>query len=395
LNRREALAGSLATVTLALPGRLVASTDPAAAWREEALGLEQLIDRSYAYRERLPDGRYRFTEPLRQRALKVNSSDAMLDLAERALLLLADHHAITGSSFADSWAVVPSYSDLWIERAGTEFIISAVRAGSSAARAGVTSGDRLIAVSGKPVAAVVADFWSELGASGDTERDGFAARVLAAGRRDRSRDLTVQSATGIEQRLALASLYAETAGKAAPVTLHEGVKRRIVFNDSLGDSATIAAFDSAMATIPRDAPVVIDLTGTPSGGNTVIARAIMGWFVDKPTYYQTHSRPVEERATGIARQWVEQVLPRSGRRHTGPVEVLVGRWTGSMGEGLALGLGETGACVRGEPMAGLLGAIEDLSVGPLSGVTIKLPTERLMSVGGLPRESFVPRQTCR
>jgi carboxyl-terminal processing protease len=127
----------------------------------------------------------------------------------------------------------------------------------------------------------------------------------------------------------------------------------------------------------------------------VIARAIMGWFVDKPTYYQTHSRPVEERATGIARQWVEQVLPRSGRRHTGPVEVLVGRWTGSMGEGLALGLGETGACVRGEPMAGLLGAIEDLSVGPLSGVTIKLPTERLMSVGGLPRESFVPRRTCR
>ena len=34
-----------------------------------------------------------------------------------------------------------------------------------------------------------------------------------------------------------------------------------------------------MASATPDQPVVIDLTDTPSGGNTVVARAIMGWFV--------------------------------------------------------------------------------------------------------------------
>jgi carboxyl-terminal processing protease len=40
-------------------------------------------------------------------------------------------------------------------------------------------------------------------------------------------------------------------------------------------------------------------------------------------------------------------------------------------------------------MAGLLGAIYDHSLEH-SGLVIKLPTERLNAVDGLPRERFVP-----
>mgnify|MGYP002382249505 CR=1 FL=1 len=39
----------------------------------------------------------------------------------------------------------------------------------------------------------------------------------------------------------------------------------------------------------------LDLTDTASGGNTVIARAIMGWFVNAPSSYQVHRSPEEER----------------------------------------------------------------------------------------------------
>ena len=164
----------------------------------------------------------------------------------------------------------------------------------------------------------------------------------------------------------------------------------IRFNDSLGEDATVAAFDAAMATARPGQPVVLDLTDTASGGNTVIARAIMGWFVDTPTAYQIHNLPAEERETGVPRQWIEQVLPRPGKRHRGSVTVRVGRWTGSMGEGLAVGMEGLGADVVGDRMAGLLGAIYDHRL-PNSGLVIKLPTERLYAVDGTPRETFRPR----
>ena len=140
--------------------------------------------------------------------------------------------------------------------------------------------------------------------------------------------------------------------------------------------------------------IIIDLTDTASGGNTTVARGMLGWFVDKPTFYQMHRLPVEEREHGVARQWVEQVLPRPGKRHRGPVTVRVGRWTGSMGEGLAIGFHAVGARVEGSRMAGLLGAIYDHRL-ERSGQVIKLPTERLYAVDGTPREQFVPRYPIR
>jgi hypothetical protein len=93
----------------------------------------------------------------------------------------------------------------------------------------------------------------------------------------------------------------------------------------------------------------------------------------------------------VPRQWIEQVLPRPGKHHDGPVTVRVGRWTGSMGEGLAIGFDALGARVEGDRMAGLLGAVYDLRLEN-SGLVIKLPAERLYAVDGTPREAFEPRR---
>lgn len=163
----------------------------------------------------------------------------------------------------------------------------------------------------------------------------------------------------------------------------------VKFNNSLGSLQTIPAFDQAVSRAKPRQRIILDLTDTPGGGNTVVARAIMGWFVDQPTSYQVHRLPAEERQSGIPRQWVEQVLPRTGKRHEGPVLVRVGRWTGSMGEGLAIGFAAIGARVAGDRMAGLLGAVYDYKL-PASGLVLKLPAERFMAVDGTPREDFVP-----
>jgi carboxyl-terminal processing protease len=73
-----------------------------------------------------------------------------------------------------------------------------------------------------------------------------------------------------------------------------------------------------------------------------------------------------------------------------PVVVLVGPWTGSMGEGLAIGFHHAAhAAVVGRPMAKLLGALDEFRL-PASGIAFRIPTEKLFHVDGTPRESFVP-----
>jgi len=379
---------ALTALVAALPVG-AAAPSPLVDYRADARSIESLVNANYAYLDRFDGARMPMTERLRNEADRVTSQGELLRYAERALMLLADHHAITGASLKDSWAVFPSFGDLWISNEGASFRVSSVRAGSPAAAAGIRPGDLLLAVEGKPTGQAVADFWSDLGARGGGERDAFAARVLAAGRRDRPRRLTFGRA-GRTRHLALPSLYARRPAAMPPLTSStvDG-EYRIRFHDSLGDSATIAAFDAAMAGAEARQRLVIDLTDTPSGGNTSVARAVLGWFVRRPTNYQVHNLPAEERATGIARQWVEQVLPRAGKYRAGPVTVRVGRWTGSMGEGLAIGFDSIGARVEGEPMAGLLGAIYDHRLEQ-SGLVIKLPTERLSATDGTPREKFVP-----
>ena len=363
---------------------LVGATAPPD-YRGDAVALDRLIGENYAYADRLPGGILPDSATLTAQRAAVHDRASLLRYAEDRLATLADHHASTGSSFPDSWALVPSYADLWVLGDGR---IDAVRAESPAARAGVVAGDRLVAVDGVSTGQAVAAFWATLGLQATGERAGYAARVLAAGRRDRARRLTI-TRDGIARTLMLPSLYVDGHARAPVAVSRRGRTFFIRFGNSLGDSATIAAFDTAMAGLPRNAPVVIDLRDTPSGGNTSMARAVMGWFVSRPTSYQVHSLPAEQRETGIARQWIEQVLPRAGRHHAGPVRVVVGRWTGSMGEGLAVGLRAGGARVCGGPMAGLRGAIHDFRL-PASGLVVKFPAERLSTVDGIPRERFVP-----
>lgn len=395
---RQSVCATLLATTFAAPAaaqsQAVEQTEQRDIYAAAALGFEDLVNDWYAYPERLPGGSFRLTQRLQAEAEAVDSKASLLRFAERALFLLADHHAITNSSFSNSWAIVPSYADLWIEKRGVDYVVTAVREESPAARAGIEAGSILAAVDGTDTAGAVSAFWRDLGASGDRMRDGFAARVLAAGRRDRERSLDIRDPRGRVTRFTLPNLYEAPSDAPPPVaSSKDGDGVTISINDALGRSETIAAFDEAMTSIDPDAPVVLDLTNTPGGGNTSIARAIMGWFVESPHPYQWHELPDEERRTGISRQWIELVAPREGKHHPGGVTVKVGRWTGSMGEGLAVGFDALGYCVYGTKMAGLLGAIDDFSLGE-TDLAVKLPYERLRAVDGTPREDFEPSRIC-
>ena len=360
---------------------------PAADYAGDAKALDKIVVDNYAYEDHWPGGELPDSPQLSAERAAVHDHDSLLHYAENRIASLADHHAITGSSFKDSWAIIPTYADLWVVRRGKDYLIEAVREGSPAAKSGIVAGDRVIAVGGASTERAVEAFWKAPGLAVTAERADYGSRVLAAGRRDRPRDLTI-SHDGTTRRLSLPNLYEDQPDRP-PLTIRGKTVR---FNNSLGDQGTIVAFDKAMAALPRDAQVVLDFTDTPSGGNTSVARAIMGWFVDRPRNYQIHRLPSEERETGIPRQWVEQVLPRTGKHHAVLPVVRVGRWTGSMGEGLATGFAGLGARVEGTRMAQLKGAVYDLAL-PSSGLIVKLPAERLYSVDGLAREDFVPAAT--
>ena len=385
LNVRVFVRISLAVyIWITLVGASSSPDYPAAA-RE----LDAAIERSYAYIDKLPGSVIPQSPLLAAQQNAVSDERSLLRYAEDRIASLADHHAITGSSFADSWAVIPTFTDLWILKRDNEFFVDAVRSSSPAMKAGVSAGDSLIAIDGVATSTAVESFWAKLGLSVTQQRADYAARVLAAGRRDRGRTLTFRDTAGLERTVTLPSLY--SLDKNSPtVTIALASNRTVVrINNSLGDSATIAAFDTAMAQVPNNHDLVLDLRDTPSGGNTIVARAIMGWFVDKPTGYQVHNRPEEELDSGIPRQWVEQVLPRKGKHRGRLPTVLVGRWTGSMGEGIAIGFAALGGEVRGTRMAGLNGSVEDIQLGN-TGLSIKLPTERLMTTSYVPREEFLP-----
>ncbi len=135
---------------------------------------------------------------------------------------------------------------------------------------------------------------------------------------------------------------------------------------------------------------MLDLRNTPSGGNTTVARGIMGHFLREPRAYQMHRNAYEEAVFGVPRQWVEYVLPRE-KPFAGRLVVLGGRWTGSVGEAVMIGLDAAAdAHSIGTELAGLLGTLQTMDLGG-SCAKLEFAWDRLFHVDGTPREDWRPR----
>jgi carboxyl-terminal processing protease len=159
--------------------------------------------------------------------------------------------------------------------------------------------------------------------------------------------------------------------------------------NSLGNNSLVQAFDDALAEIRSVRGLLLDLRDTPSGGNTDVAEPILGRFVRGRPGYQRVFRPGPGR-TLAKDSYVRWVRERGPFQFTGNLVVLCSRWTGSMGEGMTIGLDAMKrATVVGTRMAGLCGATERFAL-PNSDIGVQFPTERLYHLDGTPREKFVP-----
>ena len=323
----------------------------------------------------------------RPEAAAADGRGAFIGVVERALAELYDAHAHLGTSTPKSPRLVPTDTDVYAEWRDDRATIVEVRAASGARTAGVRSGMRVIEIDGRMVDDAVAAVMPKHLIAPDPKARDWALRTALAGLQDREPVSLVVDDRGTRRTFAFvpgrtrpdAALSVRRAGDVGIVTIH----------NALGDAKLIAAFDEALDALHDAKALVLDLRDTPSGGNTTVARGIMGRLVAREAAYQRHERISEARETGIRHVWLEYVEPR-GATFSGPVAVLVGRWTGSMGEGIAIGLqAARGATVIGSPMAGLLGSLDERRL-PHAGLTVRVPAEKLFHVDGTPREAFVP-----
>lgn len=313
-------------------------------------------------------------------------------LLENALAELYDNHAALGTNLPDSRRLVPTGTDVWAQfDAAGNAVVQSLRPGYGAERAGLRSGQELVAVNGVPIEDAIRPLLGRSLKTVDAAAREVALNQALAGDHRTPRQFTVR-VRGRRQ-----DVYPDRDGLGLediryPALLesrHYGDIGYLKINNSLGDNGLIAAFDSALTALHNPAGLVLDLRETPSGGNTTVARALLGRFITREQPYQRHEQPAEEATYGIKHSWLELVAPRA-LPYTGPLVVLVGRWTASMGEGLAIGFDAMQrAAVVGTEMARLNGSVHSYRL-PQSGIGFSIPTERLYRVDGLPREEYVP-----
>ena len=309
--------------------------------------------------------------PVTDRAEQLRALETLADV-------LHDPHISFGTNSALSPRLVPSGSDYWLD--GPRVV--AVRQGSAAAKADLRIGDIVVAVNGMALEDALRARLQPAGVLYSAEQESWALNAAVAGHWNVPRSVTVSRTDGLETL----SLASEASGEEiAPLsaTLIDGSIGYIRFHDSLGDSDTVAAFDAVMNTLKDARFWIIDLRDTPGGGSTDVAEPILGRFLAEPAEYQ-RIRPAD------APEWTKISEPYGDWTAEGPVAVLVGRWTGSMGEGLAIGFDGTGRGeVFGSDMARLAGGVDEFKLSQ-TGFSIRIPTYDLAHMNGTPRHEWSP-----
>jgi len=320
-------------------------------------------------------------------AAKAASPRDFVTLLERALDELYDRHTHLKVNTSHSTRLVPSGLDVWAEWQDGRAVITQLRPGFGAEQAGLRPGMRLLTVAGVPIEEAVRRRIGACVSKDDPGARSWALLALLAGTHDTPRRVEVEGPDGKPRPFELDRPEHLRAGATPPAPK---VASRVL-DDSigylhvrdLGSDETLPLFDAALHALRGTRALILDLRDTPGGGNTSVAEPMLGRFVERTQGYQQILPRGGE-------PWVRTVSPR-GTAYRAPLVVLVARWTGSMAEGMAIGLDGMGrATVVGTRMAGLNGAVFDLEL-PNTRIRLAYAGEKLSHVDGTPREDFVPR----
>lgn len=318
----------------------------------------------------------------RPQALASSSRDAFEAVVDRVLGELYDAHTHRGGG-ADGTARLP-YHDLWVEPARDGALVTDIRDGSAAADAGIVPGDLVTTIDGTSVIARAAAQAPRCLSRPDPAAMAYALNVAVSGRRGRPRQMGVRSAGGSDRSMLL-PLKTAVALPDVESRLLPGGYGCIVIR-SFGNQAVVDAFDAALLRF-RDAPGLIIDVRQNGGGDTAVARPIMGRFI---TVQKPYARMRRREGDRLGDAWTEVVEPRGPFTYTAPVAVLTTRWSASMAEGFPMGMREIGrATIVGTPMMRLGAGVFPLRLDR-AGIDLQYSAEPVYDVHGHPRSLLEP-----
>lgn len=319
-------------------------------------------------------------------AKNVHSIQTEISLYENLLNEFYDSHIHLNSNTQSSYRL---NAPIYISSKNREFYITEVWVSQIKQISVNLIGAKVISMNGKTIESLIDSFPSSCNDKNDPEVRKWMANKIIAGKYNESRILNLLLLNGEKIKFDVDEINIKSSQRLlSSYSLNDiGIIR---INNSLGNNELIEEFDKTLNRLLNTKGLIIDLRNTISGGNSYVARGILSRFINRSIPYQIHSFN-EEYGDGpfIPRKWMEFVNPR-GKYYNKPVVVLVGRWTASMGEGLAIGFDSLdNATVVGTEMHKLAGAVNNFNFENRD-YGYQLSTERLFHINGTPREKYIP-----
>ena len=318
---------------------------------------------------------------LMPRARATRDDTAWLHLLEEALDALYDGHAQLNTNAPDSWRPVPY--GLWVQPNHGRYVVTAVQRGSLPERTGVRPGDELVAIDGVPVSQLYESRRPRFLTRADPVADEWALASAVAGRHNSRYEVRIRRA-GRESVL--------TPSGTAPARDDVEWKRvgsdvgLIAISTFAPNRGVVPAFDRALEALRNTRGLIVDVRSN-AGGDTVIARPIIGRFITARTQYAWMT---SRDGPGLGPRRPEFVDARGPWTYSAPVVVLVDRFSVSMAEGFAMALSGLGrARIVGTRMARLGAAVGRIEL-PYSRIAVQISTEPVYAIDGTPRWELEP-----
>ncbi len=317
----------------------------------------------------------------RPRARAAGSAESFAEVIRLVLAELYDAHTHVAKP-ARGTPYWPPYDLLVEPQAGGARVI-AIYEGSAAQDAGILHGDLITRIADERMSVACARYRPKCQIAPDPAAARYAANVAAGGLRGQTRHFEILRRNKHVQVDVPEKHYPDLPDiEARPLAGGYGlIVIRSFANDDL-----ISRFDSALQSLSRHRGLIIDVRYN-GGGDTAIARPIMGRFIHERRKYALMRRRLGE---GLSAPWSEFVEARGPFTYDKPVVVLCGTWSASMAEGFTMGMRDIGqARIVGTPMMGLGAGVYDITLNR-TGLRAQFSAEPVYDVNGVPRSALKP-----
>lgn len=206
---------------------------------------------------------------------------------------------------------------------------------------------------------------------------------ILAGRYNEPRIITLKTSTGKIETLDIDKIKIRKDSNMLSFRIVDSIGI-IRLNNSLDEPKTKREFKQALKTLKETKGIILDLRNTINGGNTGVANPIAGHFTNEKMIFQKYKNAKIE--------FVDHIKPKFPR-YEKPLIVLVGRWTGSTGEGLASGFDGSGiGVIVGTEMQKYAGATKSYNFSNFD-YGYQYSYIDVLHISGLPRQKYAPKYT--